>query len=175
MKFEFNTIFPRVCVVTLDIFEDSRGSFMESYNFEKFKENGIKNKFIQDNYSKSAKGVIRGMHFQNFPHAQAKLVRVLNGQAIDIILDLNPGPTFGKAMKVLLTPEIALFIPRGFAHGFQALSDVDFCYKIDNSYNKESENGIHWKDERVYDLWDHSIEPIVSYKDTLYGFFEEIL
>ena len=132
------------------VFEDSRGFFMESYNYNTFKELGINNIFVQDNISKSSKGVLRGLHFQKDEHAQAKLVYVLRGAVLDITVDLREdNETFGRYEAVELNDKNKrmLFIPRGFAHGFLTLEDdTEFVYKCDNFYNPKSEVGIIWND-----------------------------
>ncbi|MCB9257379.1 MAG: dTDP-4-dehydrorhamnose 3,5-epimerase [Chitinophagales bacterium] len=129
------------------VFEDARGYFYESFNDKSFKENtGLATSFVQDNQSKSTKGVLRGMHFQTGEHAQAKLVRVLEGEVQDIVVDLRlDSPSYGEHFSVNLSAENRkqLFVPRGFAHGFLVLSEsAVFSYKVDNYYNKESEGGI---------------------------------
>lgn len=132
------------------VFKDSRGFFMESYNYNTFKELGIDNIFVQDNISKSSKGVLRGLHFQRDEYAQAKLVYVLRGAVLDITVDLREtSETFGKYVVVELNDKNKrmLFIPRGFAHGFLTLEDdTEFIYKCDNFYNPKSEVGIIWND-----------------------------
>ena len=132
------------------VFEDSRGFFMESYNYNTFKELGIDNVFVQDNISKSSKGVLRGLHFQKGDSAQAKLVRVLKGSVLDIAVDLREdSETFGKYIAVELNEKNKrmFFIPRGFAHGFLTLeNNTEFIYKCDNFYNPKSEVGIIWND-----------------------------
>ena len=132
------------------IFEDSRGFFMESYNYNTFKELGIDNVFVQDNISKSSKAVLRGLHFQKDEYAQAKLVYVLRGAVLDITVDLRKdSETFGRYEAVELNDKNKrmLFIPRGFAHGFLTLEDdTEFIYKCDNFYNPKSEVGIIWND-----------------------------
>ena len=132
------------------IFKDSRGFFMESYNCNTFKELGIDNVFVQDNFSKSSKGVLRGLHFQKAESAQAKLITVLRGTALDITVDLRENSeTFGKYFAVELNEKNKriLFIPKGFAHGFLSLEDdTEFFYKCDNLYNPGSEIGILWND-----------------------------
>lgn len=164
------TQFPGVILIKPDIFVDSRGFFLESYRAEACLANEINCNFIQDNHSRSSKGVIRGMHFQLPPFAQAKLIRVARGKALDVILDLRKGsPTFGQAMKIELSDENhqQVFVPAGFAHGFQVLSDeVDFLYKVDIPYTPEADAGINWQDPHVADLWyELDVEPEVSEKD----------
>ena len=157
------------------IFEDSRGFFMESYNYNTFKELGIDNIFVQDNISKSSKGVLRGLHFQKDEYAQAKLVYVLRGAVLDITVDLREtSETFGKYVAVELNDKNKrmLFIPRGFAHGFLTLEDdTEFIYKCDNFYNPKSEVGIIWNDTDLNIDWNlekYNIkeeELIISKKD----------
>ena len=157
------------------VFEDSRGFFMESYNCNIFKELGIDNIFVQDNISKSSKGVLRGLHFQKDEYAQAKLVYVLRGAVLDITVDLREtSETFGKYVAVELNDKNKqmLLIPRGFAHGFLTLEDdTEFIYKCDNFYNPKSEVGIIWNDTDLNIDWNldkYNIkeeELIISKKD----------
>ena len=153
-------IFPRV-------FEDERGFFFESFHEEILRKQGIEVRFVQDNQSFSVKGVLRGLHFQNSPYAQGKLVRVISGKVLDVAVDLRKNsPTFGEHYKVVLDAEKnnMLYVPDGFAHGFVALEDSIFFYKCTNYYNKESEGGILWNDETLKIDW--GVEnPIVSSKD----------
>lgn len=140
------------------VFHDGRGYFMESFNEDTFEAGtGIKTHFVQDNQSKSAKGVLRGLHYQTGEHAQAKLVRVLDGEVLDVAVDVRPGSkTYGRHVAVMLTAENnrQLFVPRGFAHGFIVLSDTaTFFYKCDNFYNKESEGGIIYNDPALGIDW----------------------
>ena len=157
------------------VFKDSRGFFMESYNYNTFKELGIDNIFVQDNISKSSKGVLRGLHFQKDEYAQAKLVYVLRGAVLDITVDLREtSETFGKYVAVELNDKNKrmLLIPRGFAHGFLTLEDdTEFIYKCDNFYNPKSEVGIIWNDTDLNIDWNldkYNIkeeELIISEKD----------
>ena len=128
------------------VFTDSRGYFFESYNEQEFKNNGLDYTFVQDNQSFSKYGTIRGLHFQKGPHAQAKLVRVISGEVLDVAVDIRRNsPTYGKHVAVKLSGENQkqLLIPRGFAHGFSVLSDTAvFTYKCDNFYCKEAEGGL---------------------------------
>ena len=146
-----------VIIVEPRIFPDSRGYFFESYNEQEFIKNGIPNRFVQDNQSKSSYGVVRGLHCQLGAHAQAKLVRVLQGKVLDVAVDVRRGsPTFGKHVAVELSDENMrqLFIPRDFLHGFSVLSDTAvFAYKVDNFYNKESEFGIRCDDPEINVNW----------------------
>ena len=165
------------------IFEDSRGFFMESYNYNTFKELGIDNVFVQDNHSKSSKGVLRGLHFQKGDSAQAKLVRVLKGAVLDIAIDLREdSETFGKYVAVELNEKNKrmFFIPRGFAHGFLTLEDdTEFFYKCDNFYNPKSEAGIMWNDRDLNIEWNlkkygiNENELIISEKDKKNMSFKE--
>ena len=150
-----------------DVFEDDRGFFFESYHEEKFRELGINDKFVQSNQSFSRKGVLRGLHYQMPPYAQAKLVRVVKGKALDIAVDIRPdSPTFGQYCQCVLTEgeHNMLYIPAGFAHGFVALEDCIFQYMCSEFYNKACEGGICWNDSTLGIDW-NIIDPIVSEKD----------
>ncbi len=150
---------------------DERGYFMESFNEKRFQEGiGQKVHFVQDNQSFSTKGVLRGLHYQTGEHAQAKLVRVIDGEVLDIVVDIRPeSATYGEKVSILLSAENKkqLFIPRGFAHGFVVLSETaTFFYKCDNFYNRESEGGILYNDPEINIDWQFSEhELIVSEKD----------
>jgi len=162
------------------VFADDRGYFFESFNQNTFSEAGISSAFVQDNESKSNKGVVRGLHFQHEPFAQAKLVRVVKGKVLDVVLDIRKGsPTFGKVYAIELTEEnrLQLYIPRGFAHGFSVLEDETiFQYKCDNFYSKESEGGINYKDPSLKIDWKISeAEALVSDKDKVLPFFKDCL
>lgn len=145
-----------VCIIEPTVFGDERGYFMETYEKNDFEEIGIKGDFIQDNQSRSKKGVLRGLHFQK-KHSQAKIVRCIKGEVFDVAVDLRPGSkTYGKWEGVILSEENKkmFYIPRGFAHGFLVLSDVaEFCYKVDNIYDNESEGGLKWNDPDVAIDW----------------------
>ena len=134
-------------VISPKVFEDDRGYFMETYSRRNFEEIGIECEFVQDNQSKSSKGVLRGLHFQK-NYAQSKLVRVVRGEVLDVAVDLRPdSQTRGKYFAVRLSAENKkqFFIPRGFAHGFLVLSDeAEFCYKVDDFYHANDEGGIAW-------------------------------
>jgi len=167
-------------VVTLNVFKDSRGCFFESFNKSSFeKETGLSLDFIQDNISKSSKGVLRGLHFQTGNYEQAKLVSVLKGSVLDVCVDLRKeSKTFGQYFSIILddiTPK-QLFIPRGFAHGFLALeNDTIFTYKCDNYYHKPSEKGIIFNDKTLNIDWNFSQNQIiVSEKDKLLPTFENL-
>lgn len=152
------------------VFEDSRGFFFESFNEKIFSRQGITGSFVQDNQSRSAFGVIRGLHYQLSPHAQSKLVRVLAGKILDVAVDIRKGsPTYGRHFAVELSAENKkqLYIPHGFAHGFSVLSETaDVLYKCDAFYNKESEGGIRYNDPILQIDWKIPAgEEVVSEKD----------
>lgn len=168
-----------VVIVEPRVFEDERGYFFESYNEAEFIANGITNKFVQDNQSKSSYGVIRGLHCQLGEHAQAKLVRVLEGKVLDVAVDVRKGsPTFGKHVAVELSAENKrqLFIPRGFLHGFSVLSETAvFAYKCDNLYCKASEFGIRYDDEEIGVNWQIPADKVItSEKDRLANKLKDI-
>jgi dTDP-4-dehydrorhamnose 3,5-epimerase len=156
MKF-IKTEIPDVFIIEPSVFGDNRGYFLESFNLEKFEENVCKIKFVQDNESKSSKGVLRGLHFQKPPFNQAKLVRCVEGRVMDVAVDVRKGsPTYGKHVAVELSGENKrqLFVPRGFAHGFSVLSETAvFAYKVDNTYAPESDSGIIWNDKDLNINW----------------------
>lgn len=145
-----------VYIIEPTVFGDDRGYFMETYSETEFSEIGINNKFVQDNQSKSKKGVLRGLHFQK-ENSQAKLVRCLKGEVFDVAVDLRPGSsTYGKWEGVILSEENKkmFMIPRGFAHGFLVLSGTaEFAYKCDDIYNHEAEGGLKWNDPDVNINW----------------------
>ena len=144
------TSIPEVCIIEPIVFGDHRGYFIESYNKEKFPSGYQHIEFVQDNESKSSKGVLRGLHYQLPPFTQTKLVRVINGSVLDVAVDIRKGsPTFGKHVAVELTGENKkqLLVPRGFAHGFIVLSEIAiFSYKCDNYYSPENDRGILFND-----------------------------
>jgi dTDP-4-dehydrorhamnose 3,5-epimerase len=152
------------------VFRDERGYFFEAFNEELFKKNGLNFYFVQDNESKSQKGVLRGMHFQKPPYSQGKLVRVIKGAVLDVAVDLRKdSQTYGQHFSVELTEEnkTMYWIPPGFAHGFLTLRDETiFSYKCTNLYNKESEGAIIWNDQDLNIDWGIS-NPIVSEKDKI--------
>jgi dTDP-4-dehydrorhamnose 3,5-epimerase len=145
-----------VYIIEPTVFGDERGYFMETYSKADFEEIGLNYDFIQDNQSRSKKGVLRGLHFQK-ENTQAKLVRCIRGAVFDVAVDLRPGSkTYGKWEGVVLTEENKkqFMIPRGFAHGFLVLSDVaEFAYKCDDVYNHKAEGGLRWNDETVAIKW----------------------
>ena len=150
------------------VFEDKRGYFFESYNNETFKKAGLDLNFVQDNQSKSQKGVLRGLHFQNPPHSQGKLVQVIKGGVFDVAVDIRlNSPTYGQHLGFELSEENKkmLFIPEGFAHGFLTLKDETiFSYKCTNFYNPKSESAIIWNDKDLNINWQVN-DPLVSEKD----------
>lgn len=160
------------------VFEDSRGYFLESYNSETFKNSGIDTIFVQDNQSFSSKGTLRGLHFQNAPYAQVKLVRVITGSIIDVAVDIRKGSkTYGEYYSVELSGENkkTLYIPDGFAHGFLTLEDNTIVqYKCSNVYNKESEGGIMWNDPDINIDWGLIDEPTISDKDKNNVMFKDL-
>jgi dTDP-4-dehydrorhamnose 3,5-epimerase len=164
------TDFPGLMVFEPKVFEDKRGYFFESYNENVFEASGISIRFVQDNQAQSSYGVIRGLHYQNEPYAQTKLVRVISGKILDVVLDIRKGsPTFGKHFSLELSAENKrqLFIPKGFAHGYSVLSDkAEMFYKCDTFYNKESEGGILYNDPALNINWQIPVDKaIVSDKD----------
>jgi len=168
----FTPIQPGGCfIIEPTIINDGRGYFMESFNQSKFEAGtGLNVQFVQDNQSYSTKGVLRGLHYQTGNYAQAKLVRVLEGEVLDVAVDLRmESETYGTYIAVVLSAENSkqLFIPRGFAHGFLVLSDTAiFSYKCDNFYNKESEGGILYNDPAIGINWGMAQEElIISDKD----------
>lgn len=157
-------------IVEPTVFEDSRGHFFESYNESVFKQHGIGATFIQDNQSRSSYGVIRGLHYQQPPYAQAKLVRVLQGAILDVAVDIRThSPTYGQHFAIELTAENKkqLFLPEGFAHGFSVLSEAAVVlYKCNAFYNKASEGGIRYDDPQLAIDWKlNAAAMVVSDKD----------
>lgn len=169
MGFE-QTSLAGVILIEPEVFEDNRGSFFESWNERVFSNNGIAVKWVQDNQSSSAYGVVRGFHYQLPPFAQSKLIRVLRGKILDVVVDIRKGsPTYGKSYSQELSAKNKrqLFIPAGFAHGFSVLSEkADVLYKCDQFYNKQSEGGILYNDPELAIDWQLPSEAvIISGKD----------
>jgi len=162
------------------VFEDSRGYFFESFNKKTFEEKtGMSGEFVQDNQSFSTYGVIRGLHTQSGEFAQAKLVRVLKGEVLDIAVDIRPGsPTYGKHISVKLSAQnkLQLYVPRGFLHGFSVLSETaEFFYKCDNFYNKASEVGVMYNDKDLAIDWMiPADQEAVSDKDLILSSFSSL-
>jgi len=178
-KFKFiKTEIEGLLVIEPHVFLDERGYFMETYNFLDFKEAGINVNFVQDNQSKSKKGVLRGLHFQT-RNPQGKLVRVIKGEVFDIAVDLRrESKTFGKWFGVILSSEKKnmFYIPENFAHGFLVLSnEAEFTYKCTNFYDPESESGIIWNDPDINICWPtEGIDSIIlSEKDKKHGSFKD--
>jgi dTDP-4-dehydrorhamnose 3,5-epimerase len=172
------TEIPGLCIIEPKIFEDSRGYFFESYNAQKLEKEGINTVFIQDNQSKSAYGVIRGLHYQLAPFAQTKLIRVLDGKIYDVVVDIRKGsPTFGKWMGIELSSENKkqFYIPKGFAHGFSVLSETAVVlYKCDTLYNPASERGIIYNDPALAIDWKIPADKAnLSQKDLLHPVLKE--
>ena len=168
---KIETRLPGVYILEPQVFGDQRGYFMETYSTRAFAELGITNTFVQDNQSFTArKGTLRGIHFQNDPMAQAKLVRVTRGAVMDVAVDLRKGsPTYLQWVAVELSAENKriLYIPRGFGHGFKTLTDnVEFCYKVDNLYSKEHDRGVRFNDPAIGVDWGEVKEELLSVKDT---------
>ena len=149
-------------------FLDQRGFFQQCYHREQYFEAGIDAEFIQDNWSHSTKGVLRGLHYQ-YEHSQTKLVSVMQGAVLDVVLDMRENSlSFGRWESVILSSEngLQLYVPKGFAHGFMVLSDtVDFFYKCDDFYSLRDEYGVLWNDPDLKIDWSYDIEPLVSEKD----------
>jgi len=163
-------------IIKPDVYEDQRGYFFESYNEEKFRQLGIDVKFLQDNESKSGKGVLRGLHFQVPPYEQGKLVRVIKGAVLDVAVDLRKtSPTYGQWASTELSEKNKwmYWIPAGFAHGFLTLEEnTIFFYKCTQVYNRETERGIAWDDPDLNIQWGIN-NPLVSEKDTVAQRFVE--
>jgi dTDP-4-dehydrorhamnose 3,5-epimerase len=174
------TFIDDLVIITPAVFEDERGYFFESYNKKKLSDLGIDIDFVQDNQSFSQKGTLRGLHYQNPPFAQTKLVRVLQGEIIDVAVDLRKNSaTFGKHFAILLSAENKkqLLIPQGFAHGFSVLSQTaSVMYKCDQYYNKASEGGVKYDDTTLNIDWGMALEnAIVSEKDIILPNFENCI
>jgi len=168
---------PDFKIIEPTVFEDERGFFFESFNHKKFEEAiGRKVTFVQDNHSKSVKGVLRGLHYQLPPHSQGKLVRVVQGEVFDVAVDIRKSsPTFGQWIAEVLSAENKkqLWIPEGFAHGFLTLSDTaEFLYKTTDYFAKEHERAIRWDDGVLNIGWPVGLNPVVSGKDAVATGFE---
>ena len=178
MPFTFKRLsIPDVILVEPQLFSDDRGFFFESFKESDFFSNGIDKKFVQDNFSHSAHGVIRGLHFQKAPKAQAKLVTTLKGKIFDVAVDIRKNsPTYGKWVSEILSDEIhnLLYVPEGFAHGFCVISDeADVLYKVSNEYSQEHERSIIWNDPKLDIQWPIK-KPIVSNKDNKLSLLENL-
>jgi len=170
MPFTFRPLqLPEVILIEPRVFPDERGFFLETYKHSEFAANGIPETFVQDNHSRSVRGVLRGLHFQNPPRAQGKLIRVVRGAIFDVAVDIRPGsPTFGQWVGETLSEENQrmLYVPPGFAHGFLVLSDLaDVTYKVTEEYAPELDSGVIWNDPNIAILWPLDGPPILSPKD----------
>ena len=159
-----------VVIIEPNVFEDSRGFFYESYRKDEFSKNGIHGEFVQDNRSRSVKGVLRGLHYQLAPHEQAKLVSVVSGKAFDVAVDIRPGSkTFGCYVSEILTAENKkmIYIPAGLAHGFLSLADgTELLYKVSKPYSPAHERGIVWNDSQIAIPWPKlEVDYVISEKD----------
>ncbi len=166
------TEIPGLKIFEPKVWTDERGYFFEAYNANTFHEAGITAQFVQDNQARSVRGVLRGLHYQIEPFAQAKLVRVIEGEVLDIVVDIRAdSPTHGQWYGIRLSAENKrqLFVPRGFAHGYVVLSETaEFFYKCDNFYSKAHERGIRWDDPTLKIDWEiDPIEVVLSEKDQL--------
>lgn len=164
------TEFPGLLVFEPKVFEDNRGYFFESYNKNVFLDEGLDINFVQDNQARSSFGVVRGLHYQLYPHAQTKLLRMLSGAIIDAVVDMRKNsPTYGKAYTILLSAENKkqLLVPKGFAHGYSVISETaEVFYKCDEFYHKENEGGVLWNDPSLNINWRLPAEKVlVSEKD----------
>lgn len=164
-----------LCIIEPEVYGDDRGFFYESYNVDKFRELGINTIFVQDNHSRSARGVLRGLHFQLPPKPMAKLVRCTRGKLWDVAVDLRKDSlTYKKWFAVELSEENKkmFFVPEGFAHGFYSLEDCDLVYKCSNTYDKDLDANIAWDDPDLNVQW--PIEPILSGRDQVAPKFSEL-
>ena len=180
MPFEFiKQKIEDVILIRPKVFGDHRGFFTETYKKSEFEANGIKTLFLQDNHSKSSKGVLRGLHYQLPPYEQAKLVRCVRGKIFDVAVDIRKNSkTFGQYVKVELSEENKhmLYIPEGFAHGFVVLSDeAELLYKTSNEYAPQCDKGIYWADKDLNIDWGIDFAPVLSEKDKNQPEFKEIL
>ncbi|MEG2100307.1 MAG: dTDP-4-dehydrorhamnose 3,5-epimerase [Flavobacterium sp.] len=171
------TLIKDLVIISPKVLEDARGYFFEAYSEKKFSDLGINIDFVQDNQSFSKKGTLRGLHYQNPPFAQTKLVRVLEGEILDVAVDLRKdSDTYGKYFGICLSAENKkqLLVPQGFAHGFSVLSETAVVlYKCDQYYNKESEGGIRFNDPSLNIDWEMNLEEaIVSEKDQILPFID---
>ena len=178
MAFTFKRLsMPDVILVEPQSFSDDRGFFFESFKESDFFSNGIDKKFVQDNFSHSVNGVIRGLHFQKAPKAQAKLVTVLKGKIFDVAVDIRKNsPTYGKLVSEILSDNThnLLYVPEGFAHGFCVISDeADVLYKVSNEYSQEHERSIIWNDPKLDIQWPIK-KPIISNKDNKLSLLENL-
>lgn len=177
MAFTFQRLtIPEVVLIEPKQLGDQRGMFLEHYKQSEFITNGISDRFVQDNYSRSVRGTLRGLHYQLAPNAQAKLVMTLRGEVFDVAVDLRQGsPTFGQWVGVTLSSDALrmLYIPVGFAHGFCVISEeADVVYKMSTEYSPEQERGVNWNDPSIGITWPVT-QPVLSAKDTTLPFLAE--
>ncbi len=168
---------PEVVLIIPEIFKDNRGFFMETYKKSEFEKNGIGENFIQDNYSHSVKGILRGLHFQKNPYSQSKIVRCLKGEIFDVAVDIRKdSPNYGKWISIILSENnyYMVYIPNGFAHGFLTLSSIaEIQYKSSCEYNPQYEAGIIWNDTDIGIKWPYK-DVVVSDKDLKLPAFKDI-
>ena len=177
MPFTFKRLsIPDVQLIEPRVFPDGRGFFLETYKYSDFKQAGIPEYFTQDNYSRSEKGVLRGLHYQKHPHGQGKLVRCVKGSIFDVAVDIRKGsPTYGTWVGAELTEENnhLLYVPDGFAHGFQVLSDfAEVLYKCTTEYYPAADRGIIWNDPAMAIQWPLA-DPLLSKKDTVHPLLKD--
>ena len=180
MPFEFERLkIEDLILIKPRVFDDNRGFFMESYKKSDFTLNGINVDFVQDNHSKSSKGVLRGLHYQEAPYEQAKLVRCTKGRIYDVAVDIRTeSKTFGQYVRVELSEDNKhmLFIPQGFAHGFVVISEeAELLYKTSSEYVPNADCGIFWADKDLNIDWGIDFEPILSEKDRNHPALKELL
>lgn len=178
MSFEFKRLeIPETVLIQPKVFEDDRGFFLEIYKKDEMENFGIKGDFVQDNHSRSKRGVLRGLHFQKEPYAQAKIVRCIRGEIYDVVVDIRRNSqTFSRYLGLVLSEENRhqLYVPRGCAHGFLALSEVaEVVYKVDNVYSPKSEGGLIWNDPDVDVTWPID-DLIISERDRLWPTLKEM-
>ena len=166
-----------VVIIEPRLFRDARGFFLETYSQQRYHYQGISAEFVQDNHSRSARHVLRGLHYQ-LQHPQGKLVRVARGEVYDVAVDIRVGsPSFGQAFGTILSEDNArqLYIPPGFAHGFQVISEIaDFEYKCTDYYHPDDESGLHWNDNELHIDWPNPGAALLSEKDQLYPTLKNI-
>jgi dTDP-4-dehydrorhamnose 3,5-epimerase len=170
MPFRFESVeIPGPVLIHVDSFDDGRGFFIESYKQSEFERNGIPDTFVQDNWSRSVGGSLRGLHYQRAPKAQAKLISVVRGEIFDVVVDIRRGsPSFGRWLGVKLSEmsRKMLYVPVGFAHGFCVLSELaDVVYKVSAEYDPEFESGIVWNDPGLAITWPVQ-KPVLSARDS---------
>jgi dTDP-4-dehydrorhamnose 3,5-epimerase len=177
MPFTFKRLsIPEIILIEPQVFRDARGLFLETYKHSAFSNEGIWEHFVQDNYSRSSHGVLRGLHFQKNPHAQGKLVQCLQGRIFDVAVDIRQGsPAYGKWVSAELTGEnnLMLYVPPGFAHGFVVLSEsADVLYKCTREYAQREDRGIVWNDPDINITWPVA-EPLLSDKDRIHPLLKD--